>query len=86
MINLEAFAPFLEAELNAELKNAGKFGVLLLSDGVWIPTEITEDDFIKYDHFLNPIEQQEEGLNLAAAAISTNHPAWPLVIPTTNEI
>lgn len=86
MINLEAFQPFLDHELNVELKNANKFGVLLLQNDEWIPTEIVAEDFIKYDHFLNPIELQEEGLNLAAAAISTNHPAWPLVIPTTNEI
>lgn len=81
MIKLEAFEPFLLA--NTELAEAGKYGVLVLTNGEWIPTEITEADFGLYAQVHPQSEDQsDEDKALFDAAFEVNkdkHSAWPLV-------
>jgi len=81
MIKLEAFEPFKEA--NPELAATGKYGVLVLDKGTWIPLEITEEDFGKYKQ-VHPQSQNQtdEDKALHEAAFETNkggHSAWVLV-------
>jgi len=81
MIKLEAFEPFIEA--NPELVATGKYGVLVLTNGEWIPTEITEADFGLYKQVHPESENQtDENKALFDAAFVVNssaHSAWPLV-------
>ena len=81
MIKLEAFEPFVEA--NPELAAENKYGVLVLNNGEWIPTEITEADFNLYVQ-LHPMNENQtaEDIALFEAALAKNsegYSAWPLV-------
>jgi hypothetical protein len=81
MIKLEAFEPFIAA--NTEMAAEGKYGVLVLTDGAWIATEITEADFGLYVQVYPQIEEQsDEDKALFDAAFEVNtqgHSAWILV-------
>jgi hypothetical protein len=82
MINLEAFEPFL-AEGHTEMVAFGKYGVLVLTNGTWIPTEITEADFGLYVQVSPQSENQTVAdIALFDAALNLNssgHSSWPLV-------
>lgn len=85
MIQLLAFEPFLAHENNAELVAVSKFGVLVLTGGEWVPTEILESDFANYDTWNAEGSEVEgsENFELAAKAspFALTHAAWPLVLP-----
>ena len=81
MIKLEAFEPFIAG--HTEMVAEGKYGVLVLTNGTWIPTEITEADFGLYVavHPEND-NQTDENKALFDAAFEVNsdgHSAWILV-------
>lgn len=81
MIKLEAFEPFIAAY--TELVAEGKYGVLVLTNGTWIPTEITETDFGLYVAIHPQSENQtaeDAALFEAAFEVNSNgYSAWPLV-------
>jgi hypothetical protein len=81
MIKLEAFEPFIAG--NTEMVAEGKYGVLVLTNGTWIPTEITEADFGLYVAIHPQTENQTaEDVALFDAAFEVNsqgHSAWPMV-------
>ncbi len=81
MIKLEAFEPFIAA--NSEMAAEGKFGVLVLTNSEWIPTEITEADFSLYAqvHPNNETPSDADTALFEAAFVlnSSGHSAWPLV-------
>ena len=81
MIKLEAFEPFIEA--HTEMIAEGKYGVLVLTNGEWIATEITEADFGLYVQVHPENENQtDENKALFDAAFEVNtagHSAWLLV-------
>ena len=81
MIKLEAFEPFIAG--HTEMVAEGKYGVLVLTNGTWIPTEITEADFGLYAQVHPQSEDQsDEDKALFDVAFEVNkdkHSAWPLV-------
>lgn len=81
MIKIEAFAPFIEAY--PEMVAEGKYGVLVLTNGEWVATEIAEADFGLYVQVHPEIENQsDENKALFDAAFEVNSngcSAWPLV-------
>jgi hypothetical protein len=81
MINLEAFEPFIAG--HAEMVAEGKYGVLVLTNGTWVATEITEADFGLYIPVYGQIENQtDENKALFDAAFEINsagHSSWILV-------
>lgn len=81
MIKLEAFEPFITG--HTEMVAEGKYGVLVLTNGTWIPTEITEADFGLYVAIHPQTENQTaEDVALFDAAFEVNsqgHSAWPMV-------
>jgi len=89
MITLEAFEPFLASEDEADkvIIAQNKFGVLVLEEGVWVPKEITAEEFVNYEH-VTPNAEAEVGseyhidgpIFTAAreANIAGNH-SWPIV-------
>ena len=81
-MKLEAFDFFKNYEQNADLISRNVFGVLVLIDGEWVPTEITEDDFPKYKHIFRNAEDPDSNILFDKAKQITNfgRPAWPLVI------
>jgi hypothetical protein len=81
-MTLEAFDFFKTYEQNADLIERNVFGVLILIDGEWVPTEITEDDFGKYKHIFRDPEDADSNILFDAAKQITNfgRPAWPLVV------
>lgn len=81
-MKLEAFDFFKTYEQNTDLIERNVFGVLILINGEWVPTEITEDDFYKYKHiFRNPDDDASNILFDKAKQITNfGRPAWPLVV------
>jgi len=81
MIKLEAFEPFIAG--NTEMAAEGKYGILVLTNGAWIATEITEADFGLYKQVHPQTEDQsDENKALFDAAFEVNsagHSAWVLV-------
>jgi hypothetical protein len=81
MLYLNAFDHFRSSPKNKFLVSQNKYGVLVLTDGEWVPTEITEDDFVRYVH-VEKYESEEEQIRLLAEAEELGYytaPFWPLV-------
>ena len=87
MLTLQSFEPFLDQVSNQELKDKGLYGVLLLTNGEWVATEITEDDINKYTHWFPAVldvniddeSHPDHQLNQKAKDASSTYSAWPLV-------
>lgn len=81
MIKIESFAPFVEAY--PEMVAEGKYGVLVLTNGEWTATEITEADFSLYVQVHPESENQsDENKALFDAAFELNssgYSCYPLV-------
>ena len=50
MLQLTAFEHFKEQFRNKSLVDRDLFGVLSLVKNEWVPTEITAEDFVRYEH------------------------------------
>ncbi len=82
MIYLEAFDPFKTKPNNVDLVERGVYGVMVWIKDEWVPTEITEDDFYKYEHIImdekNP-DYEKLQANLYEVNVSGAYKGWPLV-------
>lgn len=81
MLYLDAFEHFKGNPKNKFLVSQNLYGVLVLTNGQWVPTTITEDDFVRYVH-VETYENEEEQNRLQAEAEDLNYysaPFWPLV-------
>ena len=50
-LNIDMFTPFKTEDVNSGLVALNKYGVLVATDGEWVPTEISESDFSDYELF-----------------------------------
>ena len=50
-LNIDMFTPFKSEDVNSGLVTLNKYGVLVAHEGTWVPTEIEESDFSKYELF-----------------------------------
>lgn len=81
MLHLNSFGHFKQQIKNKPLIDKGLFGVLVLVDNEWVPTEITEDDFARYEH-VSEYETEELRIKLENDVYilgNTIAPMWPLV-------
>lgn len=81
MLHLSSFEHFKKQFKNKPLVDSGLFGVLLLVNNEWVPTEITEEDFARYEH-VSEYETDELRIKLEDSAYilgNTIAPMWPLV-------
>jgi hypothetical protein len=82
MLHTDMFDSFQMQESNELLVNQNKYGVLVLNENnEWIPTEIEEADFPKYN-VISEILEYENGEELKEAAEelgATIAIMWPLV-------
>jgi hypothetical protein len=83
MLHLSAFEHFSSETKNKSLVNKGLFGVLVLKDNEWHPTEIVEEDFVRYTHVVDSTYESEEiQIKLEHEAYRLGNsmaPMWPLV-------
>jgi len=69
-LTLEAFEDFLSDEKNSDLVSKEKYGVILVgTDDVISPIEITKDDFDKFSF----------GMKVEDNEYIKSHPTWPWV-------
>lgn len=82
MIQLDAFEPFKKKPNNVELVERGVYGVMVWTNDTWIPTEVNEEDFYKYEHIImdqdNP-DYEKLQANLYEVNASGAYKGWPLV-------
>ena len=81
MLYLTSFEHFKTQSKNKPLIDKGLFGVLLLVDNEWVPTEITEEDFARYEH-VSEYDSEDLRIKLEDDAYvlgNTKAPMWPLV-------
>ena len=81
MLHLNAFEHFTEQFRNKSLVDRDLFGVLVLTKNEWVPTEITAEDFIRYEHIVR-YESDEIQIKLEDSAYTLGNtiaPMWPLV-------
>jgi len=82
MLHTDMFDSFQMQDSNELLVNQNKFGVLVLDENNnWVPTEITDEDFPKYNT-ISEILDYENGEELKEAAQElgmTIAPMWPMV-------
>jgi hypothetical protein len=82
MLNTDMFDSFQMQDSNELLVSQNKYGVLVLNnDNEWVPTEITEEDFPKYNVIVELLDY-ENGEDLKASAEelgSVIAPMWPMV-------
>jgi hypothetical protein len=83
MLYLSAFEHFNAEPKNKSLVNKDIFGVLVLKDNQWVPTEILEEDFVRYNHVVDSTYESEEiQIKLEHEAYRLGNsmaPMWPLV-------
>jgi hypothetical protein len=82
MLHTDMFESFQMQDKNELLVSQNKYGVLVLNqDNEWIPTEITEEDFPKYNvidellNYTNGVELKESAEELSTIIA----PMWPMV-------
>jgi hypothetical protein len=81
MLYLSSFEHFKNQFKNKPLVEKGLFGVLVLTNNEWVPTEITEDDFARYVH-VSEYDSDDLRIKLEDDAYvlgNTTAPMWPLV-------
>jgi len=81
MLHLNAFEHFAEQFRNKSLVDKGLFGVLSLENNEWVPTEITSEDFVKYEH-VSEYDTETLRIKLEDSAYTLGNtiaPMWPLV-------
>jgi hypothetical protein len=81
MLHLSSFEHFKEQSRNKSLVNRDLFGVLVLNNNEWVPTEINAEDFVRYIH-VSEYESEELRIKLEDDAYvlgNTIAPMWPLV-------
>lgn len=81
MLHLSAFEHFKEQFKNKSLVDKDLFGVLVLTKNKWVPTEITTEDFVRYEHIVR-YESEEIQIKLEDQAYTLGNtiaPMWPLV-------
>jgi hypothetical protein len=81
MLHLSSFEHFTEQFKNKSLVDKGLFGVLVLTKNQWVPTEITAEDFVRYEHVVW-YESEEIQTKLEEQAYTLGNtiaPMWPLV-------
>jgi len=81
MLHLSAFEHFKEQFRNKSLVDRDLFGVLVLTKNKWVPTEITDEDFARYEHVYQ-YESEEIKIKLEDSAYTLGNtiaPMWPLV-------
>ena len=81
MLHLNAFEHFKEQFRNKSLVDRDLFGVLVLTKNEWVPTEITAEDFARYEHIVI-YESDEIQIKLEDSAYTLGNtiaPMWPLV-------
>jgi hypothetical protein len=82
MLNIDMFDSFQQQENNELLVSQQKYGVLVLNENnEWVPTEITEEDFPKYN-VISDILAFETGEDLKESAdelATVIAPMWPMV-------
>ena len=82
MLHTDMFDSFQMQETNELLVSQNKYGVLVLNENnEWVPTEITAEDFPKYNTIADLLdfengEELKESADELAAVIA---PMWPLV-------
>ena len=81
MLKYNAFEHFKQDFKNKSLVDKDLFGVLVLTNNIWVPTEITEEDFARYEH-VSEYDSEELRIKLEDEAFTLEHsiaPMWPLV-------
>jgi hypothetical protein len=82
MLHTDMFDSFQMQDSNELLVSQNKFGVLVLDENNdWVPTEIEESDFVKYE-VISEVLDFENGEVLKEKAdelAMTIAPMWPLV-------
>jgi hypothetical protein len=81
MLHLSSFEHFTEQFKNKSLVDRDLFGVLVLTKNQWVPTEITAEDFVRYEHVIS-YESDEIQIKLEDDAYTLGNtiaPMWPLV-------
>jgi hypothetical protein len=81
MLQLTAFEHFKEQFRNKSLVDRDLFGVLSLVNNEWVPTEITAEDFVRYEH-VSEYDTEQLRIKLEDDAYilgNTIAPMWPLV-------
>ena len=82
MLHTDMFDSFQMQDSNELLVSQNKFGVLVLDENnEWVPTEIEEADFAKYE-VISELLDYENGEELKESAdelAATIAPMWPLV-------
>ena len=81
MLHLSAFEHFKEQFRNKSLVDRDLFGVLSLVNNEWVPTEITAEDFVRYEH-VSEYDTEQLRIKLEDDAYTLGNtiaPMWPLV-------
>jgi hypothetical protein len=81
MLHINSFEHFKMQLKNKPLVDSGLFGVLVLTNNEWVSTEITEDDFARYEH-VSEYETEDLRIKLendAYILANISAPMWPLV-------
>lgn len=81
MLHLMSFEHFKEQFRNKSLVDRDLFGVLVLKKNKWVPTEITAEDFVRYEH-VSDYDTEKLRIKLEDSAYvlgNTIAPMWPLV-------
>lgn len=82
MLNTDMFDSFQMQESNELLVSQNKYGVLVLNqNNEWVPTEIYEEDFPKYNVIVDLLDY-ENGVALKESAeelATVIAPMWPMV-------
>jgi hypothetical protein len=81
MLHLSSFEHFKEQFRNKSLVDRDLFGVLVLNKNEWVATEITAEDFVRYEH-VSTYESEELRIKLEDEAYTLGNtiaPMWPLV-------
>ena len=82
MLHTDMFDSFQMQDKNELLVSQNKYGVLVLNENnEWVPTEIYEEDFPKYNVIVDILDYTNgEDLKESAEELSTMiAPMWPLV-------
>jgi hypothetical protein len=82
MLHTDMFDSFQMQDKNEVLVSQNKYGVLVLNqNNEWIPTEIYEEDFPKYNVISDILDYENaEDLKESAEELATViAPMWPLV-------
>lgn len=81
MLQLNAFEHFSKEVRNKPLVDRGLFGVLVLTKKKWVPTEISSEDFVRYEH-VSEYDTEKLRIKLEDDAYTLGNsiaPMWPLV-------